>query len=504
MALAGLFSKNRGGEGDSGGFKRDPRKARRFFEHAQAVADTRNYDYAIECYINGLRHEPDNLDKHEALRDVALRRKVAGGKPAGLAEKFKSGGNTPVDKMLHAEMLWAKDPLNARLMRDVMKWAVEADQAEPELNLAEVAYWVGGLALEFNAQTPKPDKNLYIQLRDLFAQIQAFDKAVDACKMALRLDPNNEKLLGELKNLEAEKTMQEGGYSSGQKVEEGGFRRFVRDTQKQRELEQSDAIAKTASAVDEMIARRRAEFEEDPQDLDRLQKLVDALVAKEVDETENEAIKLLKQAWDQTGQYRYKVRIGDIQMKQLNRRIRQLKAQADQNPDDAEARKRLEEAARKRLAFELQEYQERVKNYPTDMGLRFELGKRLYQARSYDEAIGAFQQAKADPKFRAMAHEFLGSCYLHKGWYDEAIDTLEQGIEAHPVPDDRLALELRYLLMDALERSARKGQNQEQARRAREVASQILQTDINFRDIRLRVDKLRELVDQLQDKPAQQ
>ena len=59
-------------------FKRDQRKASRFFEHASATADSRNYDYAIELYVSGLKFDPDNLDKHEALYEVAKRRKVGG------------------------------------------------------------------------------------------------------------------------------------------------------------------------------------------------------------------------------------------------------------------------------------------------------------------------------------------------------------------------------------------------------------------------------------------
>ncbi|MFA9480230.1 tetratricopeptide repeat protein [Phycisphaerales bacterium AB-hyl4] len=499
MAL-NFFSQGKSDDAESG-FKRDERKARRFFEHAQTVADARNYDYAIECYVNGLKHDPDNMSKHEALRDVSLRRKVSGGKPAGFTEKFKSGGPSPLDKMLHNEMLWAKDPLNVSLMQEVMKWAVEADEAEPDLHLAEVAYWVGGLAMDFNAQAKKPKKAVYIQIRDLFSRIQAFDKAVEACRHAIRLDQNNDKLLKDLKELEAENTMQMGGYSGEQKTEEGGFRRFVRDAEKQRDLETEDS-ARPGAALDETIKRRKAELEEDPQDVDKITKIVDLLLRKDEEAAENEAIQMLQQLWDQTSQSRYKMRIGDIRMKQFNRRQRKLRAALEQDPDDPDLKQKYEELRRKRLTFELQEYRERVKQYPTDMALRFELGRRLYQSGEVDEAIGAFQQSKADPKHRALSHEFLGSCYLHKGWFEEAVDTLRQGIEAHPADSDRVAMDMRYLLMDALEKSARKNNDAEQAREAQKLASQILQADINFRDIRDRMEGIRKLADELGAKTA--
>lgn len=495
-----MFSKKKDGGGgkDSGAsekaFKRDPRKARRFFEHAQTVADARNYDYAVDCYINGLRHDPDNMSKHEALREVSLKRKVSGGKPAGFGEKMKSGGSNAVDKMLHAERLLAMEPLSVKLMRDVMKHAVKADEDNEDLTLGEVAYWIGSMLIERNAQEKKPDKGLFVEARDLFARIGAFDKAVEACKLAVQYDPSDTDLLAALKDLEAERTMDAGSYGSGK---EGGSMSAVRDADQQRALEQQDQIHKTSSVKDEIIARAREAYDEDPEDLDRLAKLVDALIAKEENESEREAIELLKKAWEETGQYRYKVRMGDIQMKQINRYLRQLRQQITDDPDNDTLKEKFEETRRKQLSFELGEFEQRVKNYPTDMGLRFELGKRLFMAKQFDEAIGAFQQAKADPKHRAQSHVFLGSCYLQKGWFDEAIDTLNQGIEGHQIPDDRLALELRYLLMDALEKVARKNEDLDKAQEAQRVASNIIQTNINYRDIKQRMDGLRQWIDEL-------
>jgi len=502
MDLNSLLAKFRSGSAEPGqtGFRRDPRKAHKFFEHAEAVADTRNYDYAIACFISGLRHDPDNVNRHEALRQVALRRKVAGGKPASLIDRFKPGGPTPADRMLHVETLWSKDPLNVRLMRDFMRRCVEADEAESELNIGEVAYWVGELIIEFSAQA-KPDKKGLIATRDLFARIGAYGKAVEVCKRAVRLAPSDAKLLKELKDLEAERTMQEGGYSNVNQVEEGGFRDYVRDSDKQEALDQEDRIVKRQSDVDQIIERKRAEYDEDPQDLDRLSKLVDALLNKDEDESENEAIELLKRAQDQSGQYRYKMRIGDIRMKQYNRHLRKLRENLPKNEEPAgELKHRVDELLKKKLAFELEEFQERVKNYPTDLGLRFELGKRLHQAGQLDEAIGAFQQAKADPKHRAAAHHFLGICYTAKGWHEEAVDTLRAGIEAHNDDTDRLALDLRYALMDSLEHQARETGDAEMAREAQKMGSQILQTKIDYRDIQQRVENIRELVSELQAK----
>jgi tetratricopeptide (TPR) repeat protein len=477
--------------GESEGFKRDERKAEKWFHHAQAVAD---HDFAIECYIHGLEHDPDNMRAHEAAHEVARKRKSAGGKSAGLGEKL-GGGKGPVHKFLHAEKIWLKDPDNLGLMITAMQRAVEADEAEQDLRLGEFAYWIGSLILQPRAK-PATLSQL-IEVRELFARVNAFDKAVEACKMILALDPGNGQHLQRLKDLEAEKTMQLGNYGGGK---QGDFRDNIKDADKQRELEQDDAIAKTDQVIDQTITRRRAELEESPDDVDRVSKLVDALILKESDSTDDEAMRVLGDTWGKSGQYRFKQRLGDVKIRQFNRQLRVLKPIAEASPPHSEDRKAFQELAGKKLSFELTEFGERAQNYPTDMSVRYELGRRLFASKRFDEAIAAFQQAKSDPKWRAASNEYLGQCYVHQGWLDEAIDTFRQGLDAGP--DEKRRLEMQYFLMDALERAAAKSRDAEQAREALKVGSQVMQANISFKDIRPRMEKIRKLVEELSKPPA--
>lgn len=59
----------------------------KFFKHANTLAETGNYDYAVEMFVMGLRQEPTNLLQHKALREMAMKRRLAGGKPAGWLEQ---------------------------------------------------------------------------------------------------------------------------------------------------------------------------------------------------------------------------------------------------------------------------------------------------------------------------------------------------------------------------------------------------------------------------------
>lgn len=475
-------------------FERDAAKARKFFEHAESMADRRSYDYAIKLYINGLRHDPDNMPKHEALRDVAMRYKASGGKPAGLKERrFESLGKDPISKMLDAEKIWAKDVGNVQAMMDVMERAVEADQALPVLHLGEFAQWVGKLALEFARGQKKTGLNDYLHLRDLFAAVGAFEQAITACQLALSLKPNDPNLLQELKNLETQAHLHQDAFTNAGQA--GGFRAMVKDMDKQVELEQDSAITRNVSQKDQIIERRRGELAEEPDNVERIERLARALLDKGGDDLEAEALRLLKDGHERTGDYRLRITWSDLLIRQTQRRMRVLREKAEAG--DAAAAEQLKQARAKLLKFELQEFTERAAKYPTDMGIKFQLGKRLVQAGQHDDAIAVFQEARNDGKYRVQSLLYLGICYREQAWYDEAIETLRDGLERHEIEDDATGLELQYRLMDALEASARESKDVEQAKEAQKIASKILRTDIRFRDIKQRMDAIRSLVSEL-------
>lgn len=497
MALFGLSKKSggnkgggSGGEGkavgdDGEGFNRALRKANTFFDYGDTAADSKNYDYAVECYIGGLRHNPDNMARHEELHDIAKRRSVNGGKPI----KAKPVGPSLVDKMLRAEKNWACDWNNVEHIVAMIEAAVEADQREgEEANLGEVAYWAAGLALQYNASPNiKPNRRAYLRIADAMEKIEAYDLALDAARRALQLK-DEDSLRDRIKDFTALKYTKESAQGEGE-----GFRKNIKNADEQQRVQQQ--LDTTGSQTDSLIASMREQYEENPEDTDRLQKLVDALLRSEDLNNEKEAIKLLLQAHEQTGQYRYKVKAGDVRLKQFNRVLRQLQEKA--NAGDEQARAKLHDGLKKRLAFELQEFGERAQNYPTDLKLKFELGKRQYQAGQFDDAIGNFQQATSEPKSRSAAHLYLGRCFVQKQWMDEAINTLEKGIELHAESDDRLGKELRYDLMSVRMDAARANKDLDLAKQAQELASELLQIDINYKDIREKMDEARKLVEEL-------
>ena len=74
---------------------------------------------------------------------------------------------------------------------------------------------------------------------------------------------------------------------------------------------------------------------------------------------------------------------------------------------------------------------------------------------------------------------------------------MREGEKAVAANDAKLSMRILYALMDALERAADESQSLELAIDAQKTASKILQTDINYLDIRDRMDRIKTLVTKL-------
>src|SRR4030042_1075937 len=103
----------------------DLTKAVTFFRRAGEVAATDNFDYAIDMYIEGLQRAPDALEGHKPLRHNALIRQAKGGKKPSVIDKMRhSRGKNPLENMLNAEYLLAKDPDNLTYAEQMLKAAL--------------------------------------------------------------------------------------------------------------------------------------------------------------------------------------------------------------------------------------------------------------------------------------------------------------------------------------------------------------------------------------------
>lgn len=465
------------------------KQARRFFEHAETVAQTRNYDYAVELYLQGLARWPEAVDEgHKPLYDVALRRKASGGKKPGMVDSLKrsTSGKDAKQAMLNAEFLLAKDPANAAYLEALAK---NADKEE----LPDTLRWALGLLLDIAGKEKKLNAARLILARELAercsdhynavgnqaAAVEMLERAVRALELIIEHNPGRSEIATDQRDLAGKLTILKGKYSGG-----GDFRDSIRDADTQKALMDSDRLVKRDSGVDLALKRAREEVEANPDSLGKISTLVDMLLQRDKQALDDEALQVLDDAYQRLQQYSLKMRADDVRIRKLARKSSAALAAAKKNAGDEQARKDAQKAAVEQLRFELQVYAERIKQYPTDNRLKYEYGLRLMRGKKYDEAIPAFQAAASDPKYRVRAMYNVGQCFYQKGWYDQATDTLTQAIEAHDVPGDNLSKDMAYLLGLCYEKNGK-------AEQAIKEFSRVVQWDFNYKDVRDRIEQLR-------------
>ncbi len=453
-----------------------PGKGKPFFDRAKTVADTGNFDYAIDMYIQGLLREPDNLDEHKALRDVSLRRKVSGGKPAGgfLGTKPYFAGKAPKEQMLNAEYLLAKDPGNITHMLNMMKHAALG-------SYRDIIIWFGPVVLQAISTGKTPNVKQYLEMADYFEQVSEFSKAGEAVQLAYSLTPTDPSLDQRIKDLGTRETLKRGGYENVP-----DFKESLANKAGTQELLQKDALNKTEEFRIKLVEDAREAWEQNPLDAQNIAKLIKALLDVESDEADEEALAVLDRAFKETRTYRYKMLKGDVHIRKFRRDLRELNDQLKAHPDDKELQKKIADLDAKKLAFEVEEFAERFKNFPSDANVAYEYGLRLYRARRSEDAIAVLQQAQASPKHRADALQLLGRAFLDQGMYLEAGETLQRAIENYELAStgDGRSKEMHYWLARAYELT-------NQGPEAEKIYSKITQWDFNFRDARQRLAELR-------------
>ncbi len=450
------------------------KKAKAFFERAEMVAETDNFDYAIDLYIEGLRRAPETLgDGHIPLRRNALIRQGKGGKKPSVVDKIKhSRAKTSLEEMLNAEYLLAKDPDNISYAEAMLKAAVAG-------GYCKTGEWIGGLVFEANMAREKPSFQTFLLLKDSYCKIGVYDKAVAACRWAVKLKPEDNILATELRDLSAQMTVKKGKYE-----EEGDFRQSIKDMDKQEQLWEKDSLVKSEEYYVLEVAEARKSLVEDPNSVTNIIRLANALVALEDEKSYREATDLLQDSFDSTGDATFKRRMGEIGIRLARNRVGQARAKAEAEPGNTEAKEVLALATDEFTRAELSYYTWAVQQYSMDLKLKYEYGLRLLWQRKYDEAIPMFQEARKSPRHKVLAMDKTGLCFFMKGWYSDAVDVFLQAIEEYEIEDDAIGKNLRYNLA----RTYEAGGNVEEAL---ELYRRLAQVDYTFKDVRLRVERLR-------------
>lgn len=453
----------------------DLEKALAFFERAEEVASTDNFDYAIDMYMEGLRRAPDALeDGHAALRKIALIRQGKGGKKASVVDKMKRhGGKTPLEEMLNAEYLLAKDPDNLGHAETMLKAALAG-------GYRRTAEWMAHLVFEANRAADKPSLAVYLLLKEAYTTLNMFSRAVAACQLAVELKPGDAALVDEMRSLSAQMTMQKGKY--GQTG--SNFRDSIKDKENQKKIYSGEKAVKSLSALESAVEDAKKKYEQNPESSVTVLRYAEALYTLGTEKGYDDALLLLEKAYQRSQDFTYMRREGEIRIKKIKSDLRKARAKVQKNPSDAKLKNQLIVEVGLLNKAELQHYGRCAEQYPTDLGIKYDFALCLIKNKRYDEAIPLLQAAQKDPRRRLQAMDETGLCFFLKGWYADAIDIFQTAYDNCEIKDDQLAKDIRYNL-------ARSYEEDSQTEEALKVYRKLAQLDFAYKDVSQRVNKLR-------------
>ncbi|MEO1716693.1 MAG: hypothetical protein AAFR76_06235, partial [Planctomycetota bacterium] len=405
--------------------------------------------------------------------------------PSKETVKSASAAKGPVAKYLSALLTWALKPADTSN-------AVKAAESAAGAELPEPAYWLGERALHALQADAKPKKDAAVKLMRAMQNLGAFDLATKAGEAAVRLDPGDGKLAQDVRNMSAEATLSQGGFEDrGQ----GGFRKNIRNADKQRELADEDSISKSADTVERLVERAKADLESRPDDIPAAKTYIKRLLERGTPDDEKLAYNVAMKAYKKHSQFSFRQQAGDIQMRVARRQLVNIRNKAQAGDEKAKAT--LPQAEDKFRQLEMQEFAARVEAFPTDAGPKYELGRRHFEAGDYQKAIPLLQKSQSDGKYKARSLAMLGESFGKIGMIDPAIDTLRQALSTHSDDRDETGLKLRYALMDALSQKAEAESDAEAAAEAEKFASGIAMQQFDYQDIQARYDAAKQLVKRL-------
>ena len=131
--------------------------------------------------------------------------------------------------------------------------------------------------------------------------------------------------------------------------------------------------------------------------------------------------------------------------------------------------------------YRLNRYEDRIRMYPQDLQLRFEIAEIYWEGKFIEKAMEQFQLAQRNPQKRLLAIVYLGRCFHEKGQEDMAIEQFEKALSEMPVMD-KVKMNTLYYMGITFE-SVGKMED------AMNCFKQIYSADITYRDVSEKMNK---------------
>ena len=446
------------------------------FASGDDAARRGNSDYAITLYVEGLRYVPDDVEHgHKPLLEAA-RRLAASGKSGGWGAKTAQVKASMLQTMgkkkeafVEMEKALVGNPDNSANLATLAQMATN-------LGLKKTGVFFAEQAMESAKRINKLTEGMCVQMAHIYEAHGMFRAAMMALQDAERMDKSQSNKYGKhIRDLAARTSI-------GDTADAKSYKDRIKDKNQAAESSKQQVV----TAQDELTLKAEElakQLEKTPNDLNLMVTVGDTYARAERDE---EALKYYKKARTLSGggDYRIKVKMDDLKIRQFRREIRQLDEVIAKAPNDPSLKSKREELTTRRNQFELEVFQERADEYPTDMSVRYDLGLRHYRCGNIEQALGAFQMSTRDPKRKVLSLNMLGKCFFQSRLHQEAAGQFQRAIESYEVQGDDMWKELRYNLGLTYE-------TMKEWEKAMACYSDIVMVDFQYKDAAKRLARLR-------------
>ena len=449
------------------------RDLRVLFTRGNDALQRDNFDYAIDLFNQVLTKEPRFFEIRKALR-LAQTKKAGNG--SGFMKKMWSSASSqpllakgqmelqkdPAEAIRIAEQVLNSDPTNSGAHRLVVKAAHSMEMPYTAVMSLEVLH----------RNSPK-DKQTAMEYATALAQTGDPKRGEQILVDLYRANPTDNDLAQALKNMSAQKTLDEGGYEALADGT-GSYRDILKDKQQAQSLEQQNRVEKSEDVATRLIHEYEARLKTEPTNLKLIRSLAELYIEKKDFDRGLGYYQQLKGS-DIGNDSSLDRAIADAIVKKYDWQMSQL----DQNAIDYQDRIAVLQAEKQ--DFQLNECRKRAEKYSTDLQIRFEMGQLYFAAGKIQEAIGEFQKSQNNPHRRVASLNYLAQCFAKRKMYDLAARTLQNAIKEKPVLDDEKK-DLLYNLGCVQESMGKKDDAIEQFKTIYEV-------DISYKDVAEKVDK---------------
>ncbi len=453
----------------------------KLYDKAAEAVKKRNYDYAIELFLQELTLEPNNIEARKALRAAELRKfQETGAKPEGGAGAYMKGLGSmfagfihKVTKnheklMLDCEQFLKNAPRNAAFLGTLGDAARKAGH----LDAAIVAFEELREGDRDNTKALRGLAQLWKEKGDISRALAYYEQL----KRALPSDAEAAKAVRDLAAQGASKRVEDAKATAGS---DGSFRDLVKDKGETEKLEQTGHKVRTEGEADAAIKRLEGEIQKNPGEAARLRKQIGDMYLKKKDVAR--ALEAYEKSYAAKKDPLVADAIGDLKLRKLEEEVSALTDAAKKG--DASAKGKLREAKDRRSEYMVEEYTRRVEDRPSELGNRFQLGQALFKLDRHDEAIAELQKATTDPRRGQQARLILGKCFAAKGMLDFSIKELEKARQSSSGMDDANK-EITYTLALVHEKAGHKD-------KAAAEFGKIVEVDISYKDAMKRMEALK-------------